>query len=185
MNWIFAPCEIHLKNKKLRIEGVMKNITTYLIAIIFIALLSGKATADEISYEDRYAVYDLINSYSYGIDYYDTDMLLTLFASDGVFKVNAGGELLNTREGTDDLNAEFSERAARRIQNGVGEGHHFITNIVIEMPRADYITGKVMAIVSNRSPGEAVNVNTHGMYEWEFKKEGGEWKIARLELFYN
>lgn len=163
----------------------MKNICTYLIAIIFVALFANKANADDISYEDRYAVYDLINSYSYGIDYYDTDMLLTIFASDGLFKVNANGELLNTREGSDDLYIEFSERAARRIQNGVGNGHHFMTNIVIEMPRADYITGKTMAIVSNRASGESVNVNTHGMYEWEFKKEGGEWKIAKLELFYN
>lgn len=163
----------------------MKNITTYLLAMVFIALFSSKANAEDISYEDRYAVYDLINSYSYGIDYYDTDMLLTIFASDGVFMVNSGGELLNTREGTDDLYTEFSERAARRIQNGVGYGHHFVTNIVIEMPNAGSITGKTMAIVSNRPPGEAVNVNTHGMYEWEFKKEGGEWKIAKLELFYN
>ena len=53
------------------------------------------------------------------------------------------------------------------------------------MPSEGHITGKTMAIVSNRSPGEGVKVNTHGMYEWEFKKEGGEWKIARLELFYN
>ena len=163
----------------------MNKKLNYFIAIIFIALFSGQVSAADISYEDRYAVYDLINSYSYGIDYYDTDMLLILFASDGVFKVNAGGELLNTREGTADLNTEFSERAARRIQNGTGEGHHFITNIVIDMPSAGHITGKTMAIVSNRSPGEAVNVNTHGMYEWEFKKEGGEWKIAKLELFYN
>ena len=163
----------------------MKKITTYFIAIAFIALFSGKASADDISYEDRYAVYDLINSYSYGIDYYETDMLLTLFAEDGVFKVNAGGELLNTREGQADLYNEFSERAARRIQNNAGEGHHFITNIVIDMPSAGHITGRVMAIVTNRSPTESVNVNAHGMYELEFKKEDGEWKIARLELFYN
>ncbi|MDC1436308.1 nuclear transport factor 2 family protein [Gammaproteobacteria bacterium] len=96
-----------------------------------------------------------------------------------------GGELLNTRQGTDDLYTEFSERAARRIQNGTGDGHHFMTNIVIDMPRAGYITGKTMAIVTNRAPDEAVSVNTHGMYEWEFIKEGGEWKISRLELFYN
>ncbi|MDG2089959.1 MAG: nuclear transport factor 2 family protein [Gammaproteobacteria bacterium] len=163
----------------------MKNITSYLVVIIFITLFSSKASAEQISYEDRYAVYDLINSYSYGIDYYDTDMLLTIFASDGLFKVNANGELLNTREGAADLYTEFSERAARRIQNGAGDGHHFMTNIVIEMPSEGHITGKTMAIVSNRSPGEGVKVNTHGMYEWEFKKEGGEWKIARLELFYN
>jgi len=163
----------------------MKNISTYLIAIVFVALFSSKANADDISYEDRYAVYDLINSYSYGIDYYDTDMLLTLFAEDGVFKINAGGELVNTREGSDDLYIEFSERAARRIQNddGLGNGHHFITNIVIDMPREGTITGKVMALVTNRPTGESVSVITHGMYEWEFKKEDGEWKIAKLELF--
>lgn len=163
----------------------MNNKIKLLILFIFIALVSARATAEEISYEDRYAVYDLINSYSYGIDYYDTDMLLTIFASDGLFKVNSGGELLNTRQGTDDLYTEFSERATRRIQNGVGDGHHFMTNIVIEMPSVGHITGKTMAIVSNRPPGEGVSVNTHGMYEWEFKKEDGEWKIARLELFYN
>ena len=163
----------------------MKNKISFVIAIVFMALIFSRANAEEISYEDRFAVYDLIYSYSYGIDYYDTDMLLTLFAEDGVFKVNAGGELLNTRQGTDDLYTEFSERAARRIQNGTGDGHHFMTNIVIDMPRAGYITGKTMAIVTNRAPDEAVSVNTHGMYEWEFIKEGGEWKISRLELFYN
>lgn len=163
----------------------MNNNIKYFLMIVMLIMFASKVNAEEISYEDRFAVYDLINSYSYGIDYYDTDMLLTLFAEDGVFKVNAGGELLNTRQGTDDLNTEFSERAARRIQNGTGDGHHFITNIVIDMPRADYITGKTMAIVTNRPPGEAVSVNTHGMYEWEFIKEDGEWKISRLELFYN
>lgn len=163
----------------------MNNNIKYFLMIVMLIMFASKVNAEEISYEDRFAVYDLINSYSYGIDYYDTDMLLTLFAEDGVFKVNAGGELLNTRQGTDDLNTEFSERAARRIQNGTGDGHHFITNIVIDMPRAGYITGKTMAIVTNRPPGEAVTVNTHGMYEWEFIKEDGEWKISRLELFYN
>lgn len=163
----------------------MNNNIKYFLMIVMLIMFASKVNAEEISYEDRFAVYDLINSYSYGIDYYDTDMLLTLFAEDGVFKVNAGGELLNTRQGTDDLNTEFSERAARRIQNGTGDGHHFITNIVIDMPRAGYITGKTMAIVTNRPPGEAVSVNTHGMYEWEFIKEDGEWKISRLELFYN
>lgn len=163
----------------------MNNNIKYFLMIVMLIMFASKVNAEEISYEDRFAVYDLINSYSYGIDYYDTDMLLTLFAEDGVFKVNAGGELLNTRQGTDDLNTEFSERAARRIQNGTGDGHHFITNIVIDMPRAGYITGKTMAIVTNRPPGGAVSVNTHGMYEWEFIKEDGEWKISRLELFYN
>lgn len=163
----------------------MNNNIKYFLMIVMLIMFASKVNAEEISYEDRFAVYDLINSYSYGIDYYDTDMLLTLFAEDGVFKVNAGGELLNTRQGTDNLNTEFSERAARRIQNGTGDGHHFITNIVIDMPRAGYITGKTMAIVTNRPPGEAVSVNTHGMYEWEFIKEDGEWKISRLELFYN
>ncbi len=163
----------------------MKSKTSFFIVIVFMALFSNRASAEEISYEDRFAVYDLINSYSYGIDYYDTDILLTLFTEDGVFKVNAGGELLNTRQGIDDLYTEFSERAERRIQNSTGDGHHFITNIVIDMPREGYITGKTMAVVTNRAPGEAVSVNTHGMYEWEFIKQGGEWKISRLELFYN
>ena len=156
-----------------------------IFTITLLAFISSKASADEISYEDRYAVYDLINSYSYGIDYYDTDMLLVLFAEDGIFKVNMNGELINTREGRNDLYTEFSERVERRIQNATGDGHHFMTNIVIDMPRAGYITGKSMAIVSNRAPGEQVVVNTHGMYEWEFKKEDGTWKISRLELFYN
>ena len=158
---------------------------SYLLTVIFFLCCCAKASADNISYEDRYAVYDLINSYSYGIDYYDTDMLLDIFAQDAVFKVNQDGRLLNTREGTDDLYTEFSERAERRIQNGVGNGHHFITNIVIEMPRADFITGKTMAIVSNRAPGAEIVVGSHGMYEWSFKKVNGEWKIASLELFYN
>jgi len=112
-------------------------------------------------------------------------MLLTLFASDAVFKVNNGGELINTREGSADLYTEFSERAESRIQNGAGNGHHFMTNIVIEMPRAGYVTGKSMAIVTNRAPGDSVNLNNHGMYEWTFKQEDGKWKIASLELFYN
>jgi len=163
----------------------MKNKFSLLLALALMALISSKAGADEISYEDRYAVYDLINSYSYGIDYYDTDMLLILFAEDGVFRVNVNGELINTREGSNDLYTEFSERAENRIQNGAGNGHHFMTNIVIDMPRAGYITGKSMAIVSNSTPGESLSVNAHGMYEWEFKKVGDEWKISRLELFYN
>jgi len=157
----------------------------YLLTVGFLLSFCIQASAENIAYEDRYAIYDLINSYSYGIDYYDTDMLLTLFASDAVFKVNNGGELINTREGSADLYTEFSERAESRIQNGAGNGHHFMTNIVIEMPRAGYVTGKSMAVVTNRAPGDSVNLNNHGMYEWTFKQEDGKWKIASLELFYN
>jgi hypothetical protein len=170
-----------LKYKRL---SLMRKLSYFLAAAVLLFFYA-KANAENISYEDRYAIYDLINSYSYGIDYYDTDMLLTLFASDAVFKVNMDGELINTREGLADLQTEFSERAERRIQNGAGSGHHFITNIVIEMPRAGFVTGKTMAIVTNKAPGDNVGLSAHGMYEWTFKKEGSNWKIASLELFYN
>ncbi|MBN4053390.1 nuclear transport factor 2 family protein [Haliea sp. AH-315-K21] len=163
----------------------MNNKINYFLIVILIAFFSTKASAAEIPYEDRQAVYDLINTYSYAIDYYDTELLMTLFTEDGVFKVNSGGELINTRVGAEERYIEFSERAERRIQNGVGQGHHYLTNIVIDMPGEDYITGKVMAIVTNKPPGGSISVNSSGYYELEFRKEEGDWKISSLELFYD
>lgn len=112
-------------------------------------------------------------------------MLVGLFSEDGVFRVNYDGELVNTKEGTEALFAEFSGRVERRIQNDIGYGHHYMTNIMLNMPRVDYIEAKVMVLSTIRPPGEVVRLESQGMYEWEFKKEDGDWKIAKLEIFYN
>lgn len=45
----------------------MKKISAYFIASVLMIIFSIKAEAEEVSYEDRHAVNDLISSVSYGM----------------------------------------------------------------------------------------------------------------------
>ncbi len=164
----------------------MINKIKFCISCIFLTLVVCKVSAAEITYEDRQDVLDLINKYSFGVDTYDTALLMTLFTEDGVFRVFSGGEQLGNREGSEQRYIEFTERVARRIQNGTGQSRHFITNIVIEMPSAEKMSATVMAMSTNLAPGAASpTINSIGYYDFEFTQVDSEWKISSLELHYD
>jgi len=154
--------------------------------LLIICSMTQTVLAAEISYEDRQDVYDLINRYSFGVDTYDTDLLMTLFTEEGVFRVYNGGRQVGNREGREARYTEFTERAQNRIQNGAGQSRHFITNIVIDQLDENHIVAKVMAMSTNMVPGEpAPTVNAIGYYDFEFVKVNEQWKIDSLELHYD
>lgn len=155
-------------------------------ALVIFVVSPVNLKAAEISYEDYQKVYDLINRYSFGVDTYNTELLMTLFTEDGVFRVFSGGEQVGNREGAEARYTEFTERAETRIQNGAGQSRHFITNIVIEQVSERRIEARVMAMSTNMSPETAApTVNAIGYYDFEFAKNNNEWKIDSLELHYD
>ena len=142
--------------------------------------LAGEAHPDPIQ-----AHIDLMNAYAHALDTRDWDLLATLFTADASFGAREWGE--NAQAG------EFTVKMAgrdtivgtlRTIWDGLSRTHHMLSNYVVE-PAPDRQTARASCYlkahhVGNRERSHLFEESL-GRFDFLTLREGGRWKIRRME----
>jgi len=153
-------------------------------ALLPALLLSLGATASEITYEDRQAVLDLISAHSWGLDTYDTPLLVSLFTVDAVSKRYMAGELVAEAQTPAERSADYDGREVFKNQ-GI-QTRHYTSNVLMEMVERGDIHVRSMTSVTYQYPDERAPRLVHtGRYELTATKTESGWKFSRLELHFD
>jgi len=134
--------------------------------------------------DDEAALRDLIMRYAFLQDLGRFDELLEL-CTDDVERVLCG-TLDQHARGRDDLRAKLAEPVAVAGTNGVLEGadvrsRHLITDEVIRVADDGEHAAAIaqFAVVLTPAEGEFRHGQHEGTYRFDFRKEGGTWRLSR------
>lgn len=157
---------------------------TRFAAVIASFLLSMSAAASDISYEDRQAVLDLLSTHSWGLDTYDTPLLLSLFTADAVSRRYMAGEPVAEAQTSEERAADYNGRDVFKNQ-GI-QTRHYNSNILMELDESGDIRVRSMTSVTYQYPGETEPRLVHtGRYELTATKTLSGWRFSRLELYFD
>jgi len=152
--------------------------------LLVLLLLSIAAEASEIAYEDRQAVLDLISTHSWGLDTYDTALLVSLFTEDAVSKRYMAGELVAQAENTTERAADSDGRVVFKNQ-GI-QTRHYNSNFLMELDDSGDVHIVSMTSVTYQYPQETEPRLVHtGHYKLRATKTASGWKLSRLELYFD
>ncbi len=154
-------------------------------------LLAGAASAGHAqqpkytrSYaEDRAEIEDLMSRYLFAIDYDDWDSYVETFAPDGELEFASGTS--KGRPAIRAMVAKFAEGIGRFYHTEDGKPaklRHVILQKVIRVEGDHAWARSLWLEMANHGPGDTMKMGTYGIYEDEFKKEGGQWFIARRNV---
>jgi hypothetical protein len=130
--------------------------------------------------QDRAEIEDLMSRYLFAIDYNDWDSYVETFAPDAELEFASG-----TSKGRAAIRA-----AVTSFASGIGKFYHTedgkpakLRHVVLQsMIRVEggRAWGRTLWLeMANHGPGDTMKMGTYGIYEDEFKKEGGQWFIAK------
>ena len=127
-----------------------------------------------LSTADQLAIRDVVARYSWAIDTGDVDDFVTCFASDGVLEWDAFDVPLRW-QGSKAL--RHFATYLRDQPSTAGRQHH-VTNVILE-PSKDGASGRAYVAVALRQGDGPHLLNVMGWYEDIFRREGGEWRLAK------
>ena len=131
----------------------------------------------QLNADDRAAILDLINQYSYGYDTQDWDLFSSIWADDAVLA--AAGAETRTAEG---ITALARKRREGLAQDGI-QTRHYQTNTLLTKHGNDHATGRTMIFVAWQRSGEPTPTPMHtGQYRDEYVRTANGWRIVRREL---
>lgn len=133
--------------------------------------------------QDRAQIEDLMARYLFAIDYNDWDSYVETFATDGELEFASG-----TSKGRDAIRKNVTDFAA-----GIGKFYHTedgkpakLRHVVLQsMIRVEgnRAWGRTLWLeMANHGPMDTMKMGTYGIYEDEFRKEGGQWLIAKRRV---
>ena len=155
-----------------------------LIAFIFINTLSIKAYSEEISFQDRQSVLDLISYVSLGIDNYDVTLLMSIFTDDGAFRVYQGETLRREALNYSGLEAEFSGRDSFKAQGR--KTRHFPTGTIMNMEKNGTIETESMLYATEQFPdSEYPQTTSTGVYKVTAVRTEEGWKLSKVEMHFD
>jgi len=137
-----------------------------------------------MSIEDRFAILDAIARYAYTFDGQDADGWTNIFTPEGVFEVHAHDSTEPSSRYT--AHAELRRFAADSFSGRLAGARvrHFQTNTSFHELTLDSARTATMALITHLGPPqEQLRVTLTGVYEDEWRKEDGAWKIARRTLY--
>jgi len=130
--------------------------------------------------QDRAQIEDLMARYLFAIDYNDWDSYVETFAPDGVITFASGSA--TGRQAIRDLVTKFAEGIVKFYHTEDGKPaklRHVVLQSMIRV-EGDRAWGRTLWLeMANHGPMDTAKLGTYGIYEDEFKKEGGQWLIAR------
>jgi hypothetical protein len=164
---------------------------TALAAAAALLLLAGSAPA-ALAKQPRYAptygqdraqIEDLMARYLFAIDYNDWDSYVETFAPDGVIEFASGKA--TGREPIRALVVKFAEGIGKFYHTEDGKPaklRHVVLQSVIRI-EGSHAWGRTLWVeMANHGPMDTMKMGTYGIYQDEFRKEKGQWLIARREV---
>lgn len=166
-------------------------ITTALAAAVAVLALAGAgetAMAKQPKYsatyaQDRAQIEDLMSRYLFAIDYDDWDSYVETFAPDGVLEFASGTS--KGRQEIRDMVVKFAAGIGRVYHTEDGKPaklRHVVLQSMIRV-EGNRAWGRTLWLeMANHGPMDTMKMGTYGIYEDEFKKENGQWLIAKRRV---
>ena len=139
--------------------------------------MTNTRSAPALSADDQLAIRDVIARYCWSLDTGDVEGLVSCFASDGVLVWDAF-----------DVPLQWQGAAALRHfasflrdQPATAGRQHHVTNVLLEAD-GDGARGKAFVAVAMRQGEGPHRLNVMGWYEDHFRRENGQWKLARRTI---
>lgn len=130
--------------------------------------------------QDRAQIEDLMARYLFAIDYNDWDSYVETFAPDGVLEFASGTS--KGRQQIRDTVTKFAEGIVRFYHTEDGKPaklRHVVLQSMIRV-EGNRAWGRTLWLeMANHGPMDTMKMGTYGIYEDEFRKEGGQWLIAK------
>jgi hypothetical protein len=154
-------------------------------ALLLLAAPVSSALAKQPRYsatyaQDRAEIEDLMARYLFAIDYNDWDSYVETFAPDGVITFASGSA--TGRPAIRDLVTKFAEGIVRFYHTEDGKPaklRHVVLQSMIRV-EGDRAWGRTLWLeMANHGPMDTMKMGTYGIYEDEFKKQNGQWLIAK------
>ena len=153
-------------------------------------LLAGQASAKPSAHhakashgsygEDRAEILDLMGRYLFAIDYNDWDSYVETFAPDGVLEFASGTSV--GRPAIREMVTKFATGIGRFYHTEDGKPaklRHVVLQSMIRVEGKRAWGRTLWLEMANHGPMDTMKMGTYGIYEDEFKKEGGQWFIAK------
>ncbi|MHB9287964.1 nuclear transport factor 2 family protein [Halobacteriales archaeon Cl-PHB] len=128
--------------------------------------------------EDREAIRDLRYRYSYLVDAHEWDAFLSLFTDDARIRFPQESLDRETYRGTDELEAFCDFLAESRPFMS-----HMMHNGRLEVAGDDATGTWYFEVPEVLDDGSTVWVQ--GRYEEDYRREGDDWKIAAVDIYFN
>jgi hypothetical protein len=133
--------------------------------------------------QDRAQIEDLMARYLFAIDYNDWDSYVETFAPDGELTFARGTS--KGRPAIRELVSAFALSIGKTYHTEDGKAaklRHVVLESVIRV-QGNRAWGRTLWLeMANHGPGDTMKMGTYGIYEDEFKKEGGQWLIAKRNV---
>lgn len=159
-------------------------ILTALIAISALWLAANTRTDTQYA-RDRAEIDELLSRYTFALDWQEPERYASLFTTDGVL-VWAGG----TIQGREAIAQEMQKaRAADIAANAANpqlrpfRRRHFPTNFALRVEGDKAVVRSLWFETNNDNPERRPYLGAYGHLEDELRREGGEWRIARHQVF--
>ena len=157
-------------------------------ALLLLAGPASNAMAKQPHYsasyaQDRAQIEDLMARYLFAIDYNDWDSYVETFAPDGVLEFARGST--TGRPAIRDMVAAFAETIGKTYHTEDGKPaklRHVVLQSMIRV-EGNRAWGRTLWLeMANHGPQDTMKMGTYGIYEDEFKKQDGQWLIAKRRV---
>jgi hypothetical protein len=133
--------------------------------------------------QDRAQIEDLMARYLFAIDYNDWDSYVETFTPDGELTFARGTS--KGRPAIRELVSAFALTIGKTYHTEDGKPaklRHVVLESMIRV-EGNRAWGRTLWMeMANHGPGDTMKVGTYGIYEDEFKKQGGQWLIAKRNV---
>ena len=166
----------------------IKTAMTCVAAVLLFGGLGSTAQASQPKYsasyaQDRAQIEDLMARYLFAIDYNDWDSYVETFAKDGELEFARG--TTKGRPAIRDMVAAFAESIGKTYHTEDGKPaklRHVVLQSMIRVEGSRAWGRTLWLEMANHGPQDTMKMGTYGIYEDEFKKEGGQWLIAKRRV---
>jgi hypothetical protein len=133
--------------------------------------------------QDRAQIEDLMSRYLFAIDYNDWDSYVETFTPDGELTFARGTS--KGRPAIREMLIKFAATMATSYHTEDGKMaklRHVVLQEVIRVEGHRAWGRTLWMEMANHGPGDTMKMGTYGIYEDEFKKENGQWLIAKRNV---
>ena len=130
-----------------------------------------------ISLDTRFAIEDLVTSYSYGYDQMEWDLYASIWAEDAVLASSAGEQ-----KGREML-VSGARKWREHLQTQGIQTRHYQTNTLLTFVDKEHLQGRTMLQVAWQKHGKKEPVLVHtGIYTDEYQLIDSGWLIVRRQI---
>jgi hypothetical protein len=123
--------------------------------------------------EDWIAINNLVNSYPHALDGHDAELFRTLWHPDGVWDF---GDEYGVHRGVDDMLAFLSESW------GIQDGHHLVTNVVIDLREDGTASGRSVAYAQVSRHDGVTLFPMIASYRDDYVRHEGRWVFKSRQV---